>query len=104
MVQTRCARTPSTLQPRRPSGGTQVVYVSKTVTIQVGHATGVFLQNGNTPVLEATLWGNETHWADERIIVTGTRNHRGDPGASVILDGGNRTDPDGHLPLTYWSR
>ena len=62
--------------------------VDLTNTILVGQEVGVNVTAGITLVsratLEATLWGsgawaNTTDWSGAGLIVTGTRNYRGDP-------------------------
>jgi len=62
--------------------------VDLTNTILVGHEVGVNVTSGITLVsratLEATLWGtgawaNTTDWSGAGLIVTGSRNYRGDP-------------------------
>jgi PKD repeat protein len=48
-------------------------------TILVSHTVGVAVAAGNTASLEATLWGNDTDWAGDGTILTGTVNVWGDP-------------------------
>jgi hypothetical protein len=62
-------------------------------TILASHTVGINVTAGNTVTLEATLWGggawaNETEWAGEGAIFTGTVNIWGDP-AFVDPDAGD---------------
>jgi len=56
-----------------------------TNTILVGHTTALYVQDGCTATLQATLWGtgtwaNTTDWAGMGTVLTGTLNWWDDPG------------------------
>jgi uncharacterized repeat protein (TIGR01451 family) len=59
-----------------------------TDTILVSHTVGIHVVASNEATLEATLWGNESDWAGEGTILTGTVNIWGDP-AFVAPDAGD---------------
>lgn len=50
-----------------------------TNTILISHSVGITVAHSGEARLEATLWGNETDWAGEGRIVSGTINLWGDP-------------------------
>jgi hypothetical protein len=67
--------------------------VSLTNTILVGHSTGIYVREGNSATLTATLWGsdqwaNGTNWNGPGDIATGAINISGDP-AFVNAAGGD---------------
>jgi hypothetical protein len=56
-----------------------------TNTILVSHTIGISVAQGSEAILESTLWGdgswaNETDWAGDGSIITGTRNYWLSPG------------------------
>jgi uncharacterized repeat protein (TIGR01451 family) len=80
-----------------PEGGWQGSRVAMTNTILVSHTLGIEADWGCTATLEATLWGagawaNTTDWEGVGFpigtIITGTRNHWGNPGF-INPDAGN---------------
>ena len=55
----------------------------------MSHTIGITVAQGNTVILESTLWsGNVLNWNGAGIIITGTNNFTGSP-AFVNTDVGN---------------
>jgi len=90
--------THTTLARNTGGDGSGLYVISSTValtnTILVSHSVGIYVNDGDTASLEATLWGNETDWAGEGTIITGDHNYWGNP-AFVDPDAG-----DYHLTAT----